>query len=61
MYMFLFDWKYQPMRGLTYLPVVILIAIATILLRYHYVVDVLAGVVIALFAFHIASRREGAS
>ena len=49
-YACLFDWRYNRLRGATYLPLVVLIAMATVLLRYHYVIDWLAGLLIAVFA-----------
>ena len=54
----LFDLKYSRLRGLTYLPLVILIIIATVFLRYHYVIDTVAGVSIALLAFHLATYKK---
>lgn len=56
LYLCLFDLRYNLLRGLIYLPVVVLIAIATIVVRYHYVVDLAAGGLIALFAIWIAPR-----
>ena len=47
LYLCLFDFRTNRLRGLTYLPMVILIYGATIMLRYHYVVDLIAGTVIA--------------
>lgn len=44
------------LRGMIYVPLVLLIAAATLVLRYHYVVDLLAGVILALFASHFAPR-----
>jgi len=55
----LFDLRHNPLRGLIYLPIVLLIAIATVFLRYHYVVDILAGVAIATVA--TAAARRGLS
>ncbi len=48
LYLCLFDLRTNRLRGLTYLPVVILIYGATIVLRYHYVIDLLFGTLIAL-------------
>ena len=42
--------RYNRLRGFTYLPLVALIAMATVVLRYHYVVDWIAGLAIAGFA-----------
>lgn len=54
----LFDLRHNRFRGLTYVLPVILIAVATVVLRYHYVVDVLAGGGLALVALHAARRRS---
>lgn len=47
-YLCLFDLRTHRLRGLTYLPVVLMIYVATIVLRYHYVTDILAGTVVAV-------------
>ena len=47
-YLCLFDLRTNRLRGLTYLPVVLLIYVATVFLRYHYVVDLVAGTMIAV-------------
>jgi membrane-associated phospholipid phosphatase len=47
MYLCCFDLKSNRLRGLTYLPIVLLIYVATVFLRYHYVVDLIAGTLIA--------------
>lgn len=52
----LFDLRHNRLRGLTYVPVVILIGFATVYVRYHYVVDLLAGLGIAAAANHVAPR-----
>jgi membrane-associated phospholipid phosphatase len=53
------------LRGWIYAPLVILIAAATIVLRYHYVVDLVAAVLLASGALYAAprllARRAGAS
>jgi len=46
-YLCLFDLRTNRLRGLTYLPMVLLIYVATIFLRYHYIVDLIAGTVVA--------------
>jgi PAP2 superfamily len=51
-----FDLKYNLLRGVSYLPVVALIAAATVLLRYHYVVDLAAGAACAVVAGAVAAR-----
>jgi membrane-associated phospholipid phosphatase len=40
---------------MTYAPVVALIGFSTLFLQYHYVVDLLAAIVIAVFANRIAA------
>jgi membrane-associated phospholipid phosphatase len=54
----LFDLRYNRLRGLTYLPIVTLIAVATVVVRYHYVVDLAAGVVVAAFASWAGRRWQ---
>ncbi len=49
-----FDMRYNRLRFMTYLPIVVLIAAATVLLRYHYVVDLVAGAVFAIIAAKLA-------
>ncbi|NIP80650.1 MAG: hypothetical protein GWM90_16095 [Gemmatimonadetes bacterium] len=44
------------LRGLVYVPLVALIAVATVALRYHYVVDLLAGAALAAVALAAARR-----
>jgi membrane-associated phospholipid phosphatase len=56
----LFDLRHNRLRGLTYLPLVVLIAVATIFVKYHYVVDLIAGIAIAAFASLIAPRWTAA-
>lgn len=67
-YLCLYDLRVNRLRGLTFLPLVLMIYVATIFLRYHYVIDLIAGTVIAAgcipvgqWAFlHWARRREAA-
>jgi len=47
LYLCLFELETNRLRGLIYLPLVILIYVSTLVLRYHYVVDLLAGTIIA--------------
>ena len=54
----LFDLRRHLVRGMTYVPMVLLIAISTIVLRYHYVTDVLTGIAIASLAAAIALPRR---
>ncbi|MCD4779993.1 MAG: phosphatase PAP2 family protein [Candidatus Omnitrophica bacterium] len=51
-----FDLKFNRLRGLLYLPIVLFISIATVLLRYHYFVDLIAGFVIATVAVNTALK-----
>jgi membrane-associated phospholipid phosphatase len=52
-----FDLRHRNLlRGLIYLPLVILIAAATIVLRYHWVVDLIAGASLALLANYVAPK-----
>lgn len=48
LYLCAFDLRTNRLRGLTYLPVVVSIFVATVVLRYHYVIDLVAGTLIAL-------------
>lgn len=57
-YLCMFDFRYNRLRGATYLPIVVLIAVATIFLRYHYVVDLVAGTLLALMATWLAAVLE---
>ncbi len=45
-----YDLRINRLRGLTYLPIVLLIYAATLFLRYHYVIDLVVGTVVALAA-----------
>jgi membrane-associated phospholipid phosphatase len=52
-----FDLRHRHLlRGLIYIPLVALIAAATIVLRYHWVVDLVAGVLLALLSHALAPR-----
>lgn len=54
----LVDWRHgDRLRGLIYVPAVLLIAVATVALRYHYVVDLLAGACLAAGALRLSERR----
>ncbi len=53
-----FDLRYNRLRGLTYLPVMVLIAISTLVVRYHYFVDVATGLAIATLAVWLAARVD---
>jgi membrane-associated phospholipid phosphatase len=51
-YVCFFELRHAPLRGWIYLPIVILITLSTVFLFYHYVVDVLAGFLIAALALY---------
>lgn len=59
----LFDLRHRnPLRALIYLPLVAMISLATLVLRYHYAVDLIAAVVLAFVAGEVAwraMRRRG--
>lgn len=60
----LFDFRHgDRSRAWVYMPLVVLIAAATVVLRYHYVVDLVAGAMIATAAIFIAERwnKKGAA
>lgn len=54
LYVWSFDLSCNRLRGLIYLPVVALIVVATVALRYHYVVDLAAGALLAWAARRLA-------
>jgi membrane-associated phospholipid phosphatase len=52
-YAALFDLRQgNTLRALIYAPLLVLIVLATLVLRYHYLVDLVAGVALALLASH---------
>jgi hypothetical protein len=55
-YLCLSDLRKNRLRGLTYLPVVALIYVATIFLRFHYVVDLIAGTIIPVVCIPLGER-----
>jgi hypothetical protein len=55
-YLCLFDLKSNRLRGLTYLPMVLLIYLSTLFLRYHYVIDLIAGTLIAACCVPLGER-----
>ncbi|MCP5345896.1 MAG: phosphatase PAP2 family protein [Gammaproteobacteria bacterium] len=57
--MVLFDLRYKPIRAVLYLPFLALIILATLVLRYHYTIDLLAGVVIAVLAMIYSLKSHG--
>ncbi|MCU1349676.1 MAG: phosphoesterase PA-phosphatase [Acidobacteria bacterium] len=57
-YLCLFDLRRHLLRGLTYLPIVLLIAVSTVFLRYHYLIDILTGFAIAFAAAAVAEKAR---
>jgi membrane-associated phospholipid phosphatase len=57
LYVCAFDLRYNRLRGLVYLPIVALIAVATVALRYHWVVDLAAGALLTWAASRRRTRR----
>jgi hypothetical protein len=68
LYLCLFELRVNRLRGLIYVPLVLLIYAATLVLRYHYVVDLIVGTILAvgclplgrLVFYRWAARREAA-
>jgi len=56
LFLCLFELRANRLRGLIYLPLVILIYAATLVLRYHYVVDLIAGTLIAAVCLNLGRR-----
>jgi hypothetical protein len=54
-----FDLKTNTLRGLIYVPLVVSIALATVALRYHWVVDLLVGAALAWIAQRLAPDLAG--
>lgn len=54
----LFDLRYNRVRGLLHVPFVGMITFATVVLRYHYVIDLIAGLVLAAAAMGLAHSRR---
>jgi hypothetical protein len=50
------DLRKNLLRGLTYLPLIVLIYVATIFLRYHYIVDLIAGMIIPVACIFLGER-----
>ncbi len=48
LYLCLFELRVNRLRGLIYLPLVLMIYLATIVLRFHYVIDLIAGTILAV-------------
>jgi membrane-associated phospholipid phosphatase len=54
-----FDLRFNRLRGMACVPLVLLIGAATVYLRYHYAIDIIAGLTIALLAVHAAPLLQG--
>lgn len=52
----LFAWKYVPRLGLALTPLVVLLCIGAVYDRYHYVSDVIAGIVVGIGASIVIAR-----
>jgi PAP2 superfamily len=55
-YLCLSDLRKNLLRGLTYLPMVILIYVATIFLRYHYIIDLIVGTIVPVVGIFLGER-----
>lgn len=55
-YLCLSDLRKNLLRGLTYLPMVVLIYVATIFLRYHYIIDLIVGTFIPIVGILLGER-----
>jgi membrane-associated phospholipid phosphatase len=53
------SWKFRSKSFYFYLPYSVLMVIATIYLRYHYVVDIFAGMIIALASIILSKIVDG--
>jgi membrane-associated phospholipid phosphatase len=51
-----FAWKYSPRLGLALTPLVALLCVGAVYDRYHYVSDIIGGIVVALVAAVLISR-----
>ena len=60
LYLCLFELRHNRLRGLIYLPLVLAIYAATLVLRYHYVVDLIAGTTLVLVCLPLGRRAVNA-
>ncbi len=60
LYLCLFELRHNRLRGLIYLPLVLAIYAATLVLRYHYVVDLIAGTALALVCLPLGRNAVNA-
>jgi membrane-associated phospholipid phosphatase len=61
LYLLMFDWKHWRRRFWLVLLPCLLLCFSTLYLRFHYFVDLLAGVVVALAGWWVAEKYENAS
>jgi len=61
LYLCFFDLRHNRLRGIMFFPLILWIAFATLLLRWHYLIDIIAGSLLALVALRIFSARGGPS
>jgi hypothetical protein len=61
LYLCFFELRHNRLRGLMFFPLLLWITFATLLLRWHYLVDVIAGAALSVAALLIFSRRGGPS
>lgn len=53
-----FGWRYLRWMFWLMVPMVIMLVVSTIYLRHHYVIDLIAGLILAFFAFWIGPKLE---
>jgi len=53
-----FAWRYVKWLFWLMLPAVILLIVSTVYLRHHYVIDLIAGLFLGIFAFWIGPKME---
>lgn len=61
LYLLLFDWKHQRRRFWWFLAPCLMLWFSTMYLRFHYLVDLLAGVLAALAGWWMAQRYEAST
>jgi membrane-associated phospholipid phosphatase len=55
-FILLFDWSHKPWRFWAYVVPCVGLWVSTVYLRYHYIVDLVAGFALSAFALYIAHR-----
>ena len=53
-----FGWRYLRWMFWVMIPMVIMLVLSTVYLRHHYVIDLIAGLVLAIVAFWIGPKVE---